>query len=370
VAIRVGALEGMVSPAGIWSGRRVLVTGHTGFKGGWLALWLHALGAKVTGYSLPPPTDPSLYDCIGLARLVEHVIADVRDLPAFERCIRHAQPEVVFHLAAQALVRRSYEDPVETYGTNVLGTAVVLDAVRRAGGVRAVVVVTSDKCYENREWEWGYRENDALGGHDPYSNSKGCAEMVAASFRSSFFGASSFASHGVALGTARAGNVIGGGDWAEDRLVPDIVRAVGRGEAVAIRNPAATRPWQHVLEPVGAYLLLAEKLLAGGPQFAESWNFGPDADDCATVQGVLERIAGSWDAVRWSTDPGQHPHEARALSLDCSKAAHRLGWRPRLKLDAGIDWTVQWYRAWLEKQDLQRLCLEQIERFTRLGAAT
>ncbi len=358
-----------MSAARSWSGRPVLVTGHTGFKGGWLALWLHAAGARVTGYSLPAPTQPSLHERARIGELVDETIGDVRDLASFERCVREAKPEVVFHLAAQSLVRRSYEDPVETYGTNVVGTAVVLEALRRAGGVRAAVVVTSDKCYENREWAWGYRENDALGGYDPYSNSKGCAELVTAAFRSSFFNPGRFAEHGLALASARSGNVIGGGDWAPDRLVPDVARAAASGAPARIRNPQATRPWQHVLEPVGAYVLLAEKLLEDGPRHAEAWNFGPEPRDVVSVRHVLERIVAHWGgAARWVPDPGEHPHEARALGLDCAKAAERLGWRPRLGLEAAIEWTVVWYRAWLRKEDLRRVSLEQIERFRSLEA--
>jgi CDP-glucose 4,6-dehydratase len=276
----------------------------------------------------------------------------------------------VFHLAAQSLVRASYADPIETYGTNVVGTAVVLEAVRRAGTVRAVVCVTSDKCYDNREWVWGYRENDALGGHDPYSSSKGCAELVAAAFRSSFFPPGKFSEHGVALASARAGNVIGGGDWAADRLVPDMVRAITRSAPALIRNPKATRPWQHVLEPVGAYVLLAERLLAGGGQYAEAWNFGPAQDDVVTVERFLGRFVAQWgEGARWQHDGSEHPHEARSLSLDCAKAAQRLGWQPRLDLEAAIGWTVDWYKGWLRGSDMRAMTLRQVERFAGLEAA-
>jgi len=358
-----GAVEDLVSAAGFWSGRRVLVTGHTGFKGGWLALWLQHLGARVTGYALPAPTDPSFFAVTKIQELIDHVQGDIRDAAAFEACLRKARPEVVLHLAAQSLVRRSYDEPVETYTTNVVGTAVVLDAVRRAGGVRAVVVVTSDKCYENREWQRGYREDDALGGHDPYSNSKACTELVTAAFRNSFF------PEGTALASARAGNVIGGGDWAADRLVPDLVRAAAAGAPAKIRNPKATRPWQHVLEPLGAYLLLAEKLATEGAPYAEAWNFGPAPEDIVAVERVLERVTARWKAARWALDARSHPHEARLLALDCSKAAARLGWRPRLHLDEAVDWTVDWYKGWMEKRDLRRLSLEQIERFAALELA-
>jgi CDP-glucose 4,6-dehydratase len=354
-----------------WSGRRVLVTGHTGFKGGWLSLWLHAQGARVTGYALPTPTQPSFYESVAIGSLIEDVVADIRDLDAVKRCLSTSKPEVVFHLAAQSLVRRSYEDPLETYTTNVMGTANLLEAIRRVGGVRAVVIVTSDKCYENREWVWGYRENDALGGYDPYSNSKGCAELVTSAFRNSFFHPARFHEHGVAIASARAGNVIGGGDWAPDRLIPDLVRAISRGEAVRIRNPLSIRPWQHVLEPVGAYIYLAERLLQEGVRHVGAWNFGPAAGDAVTVEDVLNKLAEDWgEAARWTHDDADHPHEARYLSLDCSKAQRELGWRPRLALDDALAWTAQWYKQWLAAEgELRNLSLSQIERFRGLRAA-
>jgi CDP-glucose 4,6-dehydratase len=360
----------MVSEASVWAGRRVLVTGHTGFKGGWLSLWLHSLGAQVTGYAQPAPTQPSFFDCAGIGSLVENVVADVRDLSSLEQCLRKSNPEVVFHLAAQSLVRRSYEDPLETYSTNVMGTAILLEAIRRAPGVRVVVVVTSDKCYENREWVWGYRESDALGGYDPYSNSKGCAELVTSAFRNSFFSPARFDEHGVAIASARAGNVIGGGDWAPDRLIPDLVRAIASGQAARIRNPSAVRPWQHVLEPVGAYLHLAEHLLQEGVRYSGAWNFGPDQRDAVTVKAVLDRVVANWgEPARWTHDGAEHPHEAHYLSLDCSKARRELGWRPRLNLDEALAWTVQWYKEWFAKpSEVRELSLSQIRRYCEVEA--
>jgi CDP-glucose 4,6-dehydratase len=348
----------------VWPGRRVLVTGHTGFKGGWLSLLLHRLGAEVTGYSLPAPTDPSLFEAAAVAGTLQHVQGDVRDARAFEECVRQARPEVVFHLAAQSLVRRSYQDPVETYSTNVMGTVTVLDVVRRVGGVRCTLVATSDKCYENREWPWGYRENEAMGGVDPYSSSKGCAELVTDAYRRSFFKPGEFARHGAAIASARAGNVIGGGDWAQDRLLPDMVRAFVRGVPARVRNPDAVRPWQHVLEPVCAYVELAARMWAAAPQFGEAWNFGPQDRDARTVREVVGMAVATWGAeARWEQDPGEHPHEARSLKLDCSKAAHLLGWRPRLDIETAIDWTVSWYKRWHAGDDMRAVSASQIDAY-------
>lgn len=358
------AREEALSSLGLWTGRRVLVTGHTGFKGGWLCLLLRRLGAEVTGYSLPPPTVPSLFEAASVARALRHVQGDVRDAQAFEDCVRKARPEIVFHLAAQALVRRSYHDPVETYSTNVMGTVSVLDVVRRVGGVRCTVVVTSDKCYENREWPWGYRENEAMGGYDPYSNSKGCAELVTDAYRHSFFNPREFARHGAAIASARAGNVIGGGDWAEDRLLPDMVRAFVRGEPVRVRNPNAIRPWQHVLEPVCAYVRLAGRMWEAAPQFGEAWNFGPQDRDARTVRDIVGMAVANWGAgARWEQDPGEHPHEAHYLKLDCSKAAMLLGWRPRLDIETAIEWTVSWYKRWHAGEDILAFSTDQIDTY-------
>jgi CDP-glucose 4,6-dehydratase len=354
-------VEGLVTRAEFWQGRRVLVTGHTGFKGSWLSLWLHSLGAKVTGFALPPTTEPSLYEMADVARDINAATGDVRDLVTLERCMRQAKPEIVLHLAAQGLVRPSYADPVETYATNVMGTVNLLEAVRRARDVRVVVVITSDKCYENREWVWGYREDEPMGGHDPYSNSKGCAELVTAAFRRSFF-----QDDGPAVASARAGNVIGGGDWAVDRLIPDVIRAVSSGEPVVIRNPGAVRSWQHVLEPLSGYLLLAQRLWSDGGRFASGWNFGPADDDARPVREVVDQIAALWgEGARWIPDERQHPHEAHYLKLDCSKARRLLEWRPRLRLADALQWTVDWHRSHKAGADMRSLCLSQIAAYEK-----
>jgi CDP-glucose 4,6-dehydratase len=351
---------------GFWKGKRVLVTGHTGFKGGWLTLWLQSLGAQVTGFALDPPTDPSLFVLADVARgMASSHLGDVRDLERIKDAVAQARPEIIFHMAAQALVRLSYDQPEATYATNVMGTVHLLEAVRAVPGVRAVVNITTDKCYENREWVWGYREDEPMGGFDPYSNSKGCMELVTAAYRNSFFNPGSYGQHGVALATVRAGNVIGGGDWAKDRLIPDMMRAFLKGEQVVIRNPAAIRPWQHVLEPLGGYLLLAERLFEQGPRFAESWNFGPNEDDTRPVVWIVEHLAGLWgEGAGWRLDPGRHPHEATFLRLDCLKAKTRLGWRPRWDLPAALGRIVEWYRACAAGQDLRAVTLDQIAQFS------
>lgn len=326
-------------------GRTVLVTGHTGFKGGWLSLWLHELGATVVGAALPPePGRPSFFEAANVARYVEHNIVDIRDAQAIKNLVHRTKPNIVLHLAAQALVRHSYTDPLETFATNVMGTAHVLDAIRGVPSVKAVVVVTSDKCYENNEWPHGYRETDAMGGADPYSASKGAAELIASSMRRSFFKDAG----GAQIATARAGNVVGGGDWSADRLIPDIVRAVARDEAVTIRNPTSTRPWQHVLEPLYGYMLLAGLLIKDGPRFAEGWNFGPESSSIVPVKDLADRLARAWGAgaprFEFGTTTPQ-PHEAGMLSLDISKARTRLGWRPELTLSDTVSLTVDWYKA-------------------------
>lgn len=353
-----------------WQGRTVLVTGHTGFKGAWLSLWLHRLGARVIGYALEAPSRPSLFEEAGLEEVVSSVHGDVTDGRALAEVFAAHRPEVVIHMAAQSLVKISYEEPVRTYATNVLGTANVLEAVRRTEGVRAVVVVTTDKCYENREWVWGYRENDRLGGRDPYSNSKACAELVAQSYRDSFFPAERYDEHGVAVATVRAGNVIGGGDWARDRLIPDIVRAVSEGRPVAIRNPHAVRPWQFVMEPLRGYLVLAERLCEQGAAFAEAWNFAPDLRDTRPVSWIVERLTSAWgEGASWRPDPGPHPHEAGFLKLDWTKAFSRLGWEPRMRLAEAIDWIVEWHRAHRRGEPARATTEAQIERYQALLAA-
>jgi len=350
-----------------WAARRVFVTGHTGFKGSWLCLWLRAMSATVRGYALPPSTQPSLFEVARLADMMDSVIGDVRDLDALGGSIAEFRPDVVLHLAAQPLVRESYRDPVGTYATNVMGTVHVLEAVRRVPGVRAVVNVTSDKCYENREWVWGYRENEAMGGHDPYSSSKGCAELVTSAYRRSFFSAGAGATAAVASG--RAGNVFGGGDWARDRLIPDCMRALFGGPPLHIRNPEAIRPWQHVLEPLSGYLLLAERLYEEGEAYAEGWNFGPPEEDARTVRWMCERLR---EEAGGGGEIGVEPsalHEAQALRLDCAKARSRLGWRPRLPLSEGLRLTLEWHRSHAAGADMREITLEQIRRYQNAGAS-
>lgn len=354
---------GVAQPTGVrpgfWCGKRVLVTGHTGFKGGWLSLWLQSMGASVKGLSLEPLSEPNLFMAAKVGQNMDHQVQDIRDCEAVARSIGTYRPEIVFHLAAQPLVRLSYKEPVATYSTNVMGTVHVLEACRQAGSVRAVVNVTTDKCYENRGWFWGYREIDSLGGHDPYSNSKACAELATDSYRRAFLSQS-----GIAVATARAGNVIGGGDWADDRLVPDCLRALDRGVPVRVRYPRATRPWQHVLEPLSGYLMLAERLFEDGPSHAEPWNFGPLEESALSVQQIVEKLCASWGGhASWETEAGEHPHEAMQLKLDTSKARHRLGWQPRWEIDTALEKVVGWHQAWLGGADMHSYCLAQIAEY-------
>lgn len=349
---------------GFWQGKRVLLTGHTGFKGGWLSLWLQEMGAQVVGYALPPPTSPNLFEIARVGAGMTSVIGDVRDLDHLRRVFAEQQPEIVFHMAAQPLVRLSYKEPVETYSTNVMGTVNLLEAARYTPGIRAIVNVTSDKCYENREWVWGYRETEPMGGYDPYSNSKGCAELVTASYRNSFFNPSSYHEHGVAIATGRAGNVIGGGDWAADRLIPDMVRAIESGIPVQIRNPYAIRPWQHVLEPLSGYLLLAEKLYTQGIEFTGGWNFGPADTDTQPVQWIADNLTRRWgDGASWVQDGSPQPHEATFLKLDCSKARGLLGWTPRWDLTQTLDRIIEWQKAANQAQNMHAMTISQINTY-------
>jgi CDP-glucose 4,6-dehydratase len=347
-----------------WKGKRVFLTGHTGFKGGWLALWLQLQGAELCGFSLQPPTAVNLYEDASIERGMRSVIGDIRDGALLRSALAEFRPEIVFHLAAQPLVRNSYEDPVGTYAANVMGTVNLLEAVRHTDSVRAVVVITTDKCYENREREWAYREIDRLGGYDPYSNSKACAELVVSAYRNSFFHPADYQKHGVALASVRAGNVIGGGDWAEARLVPDIMRAFAAGQSVLIRNPRAIRPWQHVLEPLRGYLAVAESLFEDGAKQGEGWNFGPDPSDAQPVEWVVRELAALWgEGAKWELDGSAQLHEAQNLKLDCTKAAVRLGWRPQLRLREALSMTVDWYRAKLRGEDMRAFTCEQIRNY-------
>lgn len=356
-----------VADPGFWRNKQVLVTGHTGFKGAWLSLWLARMGAKVTGVALPPLTKPSLFSAAKVEDVLERsVMLDIRDGKKLECLFCRVKPEIVFHLAAQPLVRDSYKDPVATYATNVMGTAHLLEAVRCVSSVRVVINVTTDKCYENMECRRGYKEQDPLGGYDPYSSSKACSEIVTAAYRRSFFHPDEHKKHGVALATARAGNVIGGGDWAKDRLVPDCVRSLIQGEDILLRNPHAVRPWQHVLEPLCGYLMLAEKLCVNGAKFASAWNFGPEKSDVLTVKQVAEMICRQWGgSTRVKLSSGKHPHEAKLLTLDISKAKKELRWRPCMKLGASLRETVAWYKACQDKYDMQAYSLLQIESYMR-----
>src|SRR5947207_5411167 len=350
-----------------WKGRQVFLTGHTGFKGSWLSLWLEALGANVTGYALDPPTPPNLVEQAQVSRSLHSICADIRDFSRLKSAIDQCRPEVIVHMAAQSVVRRGYEDPIETYSSNVMGTVNLLEAVRQLRQPCVVVNVTSDKCYENREWVWGYRENEPMGGRDPYSNSKGCAELVTSAYRQSFFAPESAGSHHVALASARAGNAIGGGDWTSDQLIPDLIRSFLAGQPCPIRNPSAIRPWQFVLEPLRGYLTLAERLAENARTFATAWNFGPAETDAQPVSWIAYRLVEMWgNPAAWSRDSSAHPKEANFLKLDTSRARTCLGWHPVLPLDPALAWIVEWWRVFQTGGDLRRFTCSQIALYESL----
>jgi len=365
MAQRFAAVEDLGMNAEFWQGKRVLVTGHTGFKGSWLSLWLDALGAKVSGLALAPDTTPSLFVDLGLDSRIASTYGDIRERNVVENAFNDTQPEIVLHLAAQSLVRRSYREPLDSYATNVMGTANILDSIRRCPSVRSVVVITTDKVYENAESGTPFSEQEALGGYDPYSSSKACAEIVTASYRRSFLN-----ERGVAVASARAGNVIGGGDWSEDRLFPDIFRKLIFGRDLVIRNPDSIRPWQHVLDPLAGYLLLAERLVTDGDAFAEAWNFGPDENDARTVRDAIGELQKVWDEpVDWDLTNEPQPHEAATLTLDSSKARQRLGWTPRLDFADAVRFTGEWYREYKVGHPATKLCIEQIEAYQKNDVA-
>lgn len=342
-----------------WRGKRVLLTGHTGFKGSWMSLWLQKLGADLHGLALAPPTEPSLFQVAQVADGMSDIRGDLRNYETVLEQMKSAQPDIVLHMGAQPLVRRSYQQPIETYATNVMGTLHVLEAARHVGSVKAIVNITTDKCYENREWVWGYREDEPMGGHDPYSSSKACAELVSAAYRKSFLKDAQ-----IAMATARAGNVIGGGDWASERLVPDVLHSLQNKQSVAIRNPQAIRPWQHVLEPLSGYLVLAEHLFEFGQVGAEAWNFGPHDEDARQVQWIVERLCERWeDHAGWHIQVGSQPHEANLLKLDISKARQRLQWKPRWSIGTALQHTSDWHIAWLAGDDMQAVCFNQISQY-------
>ena len=362
---RAGPLESLAVTRDFWRGKRVFVTGHTGFKGGWLVLWLADMGAEIYGYALAPSTEPNFFTACRLQPCLKvSTIADIRDAPTLAKAMQAAQPDIVLHLAAQALVRYSYAFPAETYAVNVMGTVNLLEAVRQVSSVKAVLNVTTDKCYENHELDRPYREDEALGGYDPYSSSKGCSELVTAAYQRSFLG-----SAGIQLASARAGNVIGGGDWANDRLVPDFFRALDAGQTLIIRSPRATRPWQHVLEPLSGYLTLAEKLYVQGQAFAEAWNFGPEETDARSVQWIVEHLCEQMPGTSWHCDTASQPHEAGFLKLDISKAKSRLAWHPRWGVDTALDHTLAWHQAWKRGDDMAAVSLRQIHAYEAVTRA-
>jgi CDP-glucose 4,6-dehydratase len=355
----MGRLKGKVNPI-FWRGKKVFITGHTGFKGSWLSLWLQDMGAVVKGYALEPASTLNLFEKANVAQSMDSEIGDITDLNRISESMLAFNPEIVIHMAAQPLVRLSYLEPVLTYATNVMGTVSVLEAARKCTHLKAIVSVTTDKCYENKEWAWGYRENEPMGGHDPYSSSKGCAELVTSAYRSSFFSTKDSPN----LASARAGNVIGGGDWSNDRLIPDILKAFEKKEAVIVRNPLATRPWQHVLEPLAGYLILAQHLYQDGSDYADGWNFGPKDDDCKSVSWILDKMVSKWgNGASWELDKNNNPHEAGYLKLDCSKAAMQLNWRPKWNLEYTLESIIIWHQHYMSGKNIQEQCLFEIAKY-------
>lgn len=357
----MGRLKGKVNPS-FWIGKKVFLTGHTGFKGSWLSLWLQDMGAIVKGYALEPNTTPNLFTEAKVGQNMDSEIGDITDLKRITDSMIAFNPEVLIHMAAQPLVRLSYKEPVLTYATNVMGTVNVLEAARKCDNLKAIVSVTTDKCYENKEWAWGYRENEPMGGHDPYSSSKGCAELVTLAYRKSFFNET----NSTFLASARAGNVIGGGDWSDDRLIPDILKAFEKNEPVIVRNPMATRPWQHVLEPLSGYLVLAQHLYEDGSTFAEGWNFGPKDEDCKPVSWILDKMVSKWGkGAAWELDKNNNPHEAGYLKLDCSKAAMQLNWRPKWNLEDTLESIINWHQHYLSGKNSKEQCLLEIAKYQK-----
>ncbi len=345
----------------IFLDKKILITGHTGFKGSWLCILLNRLGADVYGYALAPPTDPSLFVDAKIEKLMTSFMGDIRDFQYLQQVLNEVKPEIIIHMAAQPLVRESYKNPIETYSTNVMGTVNLLEAIRQTEGIKVLVNVTSDKCYENKEWHWGYRENEPMGGYDPYSNSKGCSELVTESYRNSFFNPKNYSHHGVAIATARAGNVVGGGDWADDRLIPDFIRSISKGEKLKIRNPHAIRPWQHVLDPLSGYLTLASHLFLYGVKYSGAWNFGPNDRDDKNVEWIANKICSLWgENVAYEIDSTPQPHEATYLKLDCSKAKVELGWSSRWDLETSLTKIVDWAKSYNKNEDVRQLCVNQI----------
>lgn len=363
MGIRESALEGMVMDHQFWKGKKVLITGHTGFKGSWLSVWLQGKGADVIGLSLSPPSDPNLFELARVSDGMVSIHGDIRNIDEVSAVIDGYRPEIIFHMAAQALVRHSYEAPLETYATNIMGTVNILEAVRLSDAVRVVVNITSDKCYQNKEWYWGYREDEPLGGKDPYSSSKGCAELVISSYRESYFSEN----NNVMVSSVRAGNVIGGGDWGTDRLVPDVIKAFLDKRTALIRFPNAIRPWQHVLEPLNGYLMLAEKMWRGN-EFSTAWNFGPNDSDAKPVSWIADKLTHLWgNGAAWIKDSNQHPHEANYLKLDCSKAKKLLNWMPILDIETALEWVVKWYRAFQDSRDMRQVTESEIEHYEALS---